>query len=352
MNRFIFLLMALAVLVSRPMRAQDLVENTERHVRLVLNDGSIKEGVFVSMDDEVVVLVLPDLGQTRFPKHLIQAFTDIEPTQQRAHDGTSRAFDINPQSSRYFFAPSGMQLRANEGYFQSNIGLNSVSYGLTDGFTLGGIVSFLGGGGTIKVGTPIGEKAYVSVGGIGFSDFYGILDRPLGLAFANVTFGDEVANFTVNVGFGSKTDQGQVYRDIAIDTMYVGFDFVEYQLLPAEVAPVEGRPFIVNMSAMTPMAPSRWIITENYFIRSTQQVGSYSNYTGGSFYYSGNQPLSEGLPTEDNLSENADQWGIISLGIRSLNRRTGWLWDYGLVGVFNNSGDGFAAPWFSFTLAF
>lgn len=352
MNRFIFLLMALAVLVALPMQAQDLAEATERYVRLILNDGTIKEGVFVRMDDEVVVLVLPDLGQTVFPKHLIEALSDIEPALQRSKDGAGRAFDINPQSSRYFFAPSGMQLRANEGYFQSNIALNSVSYGLTDGFTLGGIVSFLGGGGTIKVGTPIGEKAYVSVGGIGFSDFYGILGQPIGLAFANVTFGDEVANLTVNVGLGSKTDQGSVYRNIAVDTVYMDLDFIEYRLIPAERAPVEGRPLIVNVSAMTPMTPSRWLITENYFIRSTQRVGDYVDYTGMGFSYFGNGDPFDALPTENNLSANVDRWGIISLGIRSLNRRTGWLWDYGLVGVFNNSGDGFAAPWFSFTLAF
>ena len=58
---------------------------------------------------------------------------------------------LNPQSSRYFFAPSGIQLRQGDGYFQSNIALNSVSLGVTENITIGGLLSFLGAGGSVKI---------------------------------------------------------------------------------------------------------------------------------------------------------------------------------------------------------
>jgi hypothetical protein len=42
---------------------------------------------------------------------------------------------------------------------------------------------------------------------------------------------------------------------------------------------------------------------------------------------------------------------ILSVGIRNLSRRNGWLWDYGMVGVIGDD-FGFGAPWVSATLPF
>lgn len=312
-----------------------------RYVRIVLNDGSIKEGQLLDMTDEAIVIQLDLLGATRIPKYLVDTMRDVDaPSTSRTP--ANRAFDINPQASRYFFAPSGIQLRKGEGYFQSNIALNSVSYGLDDHFTAGGIVSFLGGGGTVKVGTPIGEKAYISAGGIAFADFYGILDQPLALGFLNLTLGDEVKNVTLNVGLGNKYDNDVVYGNVAVvDTALDPF-WSETWYIPGQQADVTTRPLIVNVSAMLPMGVGRWLLTENYWIQPWETIGAYRPAPAMVFY--------QKPQTEDDL--NANNFGIISLGIRSLNRRTGWLWDYGLVGVFTDDGDGFAAPWFSFTLAF
>lgn len=317
--------------------AQDEAEAPERFVRIVLNDGTIKEGRFLEMTEDVVVLDMPMLGATRYPKHLIQYMQDLE-----SYDGPSserRAYSENPQASRYFFAPSGIQLKANQGYFQSNIGLNSVNYGLNDGLTVGAILSFLGGGGAFKVGTQVGEKTHVSAGGIGFTDYYGILDGPLGLAFINVTRGTERKNITLNLGLANRDTDLYYYRgyEQMADGAYV----------PSERANATSRPFIANLSAMTPIGDARWLLTENYVIVNRVDVGAYGNnpQNGGGWTYQIPSTVPEGVFWE------AGAANIMSLGIRSLNRRTGWLWDYGLVGVFAG-GDGFAAPWFSFTLAF
>ena len=317
--------------------AQDEAEAPERYVRIVLNDGTIKEGRFLEMTEDVVVLDMPMLGVTRYPKHLVQYMQDLE-----SYDGPSserRAYSENPQASRYFFAPSGIQLKANQGYFQSNIGLNSVNYGLSDGLTVGAVLSFLGGGGAFKVGTQVGEKTHISAGGIGFTDYYGILDAPLGLAFINVTRGTERKNITLNLGLANRDDDLLFYRgyEQGLDGYY----------RPAERANGTSRPFIVNVSGMTPIGEARWLLTENYLIVNRVEVGAYGNVPEGDEMWSYSVPsvMQEGVHWE------AGAANIMSLGIRTLNRRTGWLWDYGLVGVFAG-GDGFAAPWFSFTLAF
>ncbi len=317
--------------------AQDSTSDADRYVRIVLNDGSIKEGRFLDMTEDVVVLDMPMLGATRFPKHLIQYMQDLE--DYRGPSSERRAYSENPQASRYFFAPSGIQLKANEGYFQSNIGLNSVNYGLNDGLTVGAVLSFLGGGGAFKVGTQVGEKTHISAGGIGFTDYYGLLDEPLGLAFINVTRGTERKNITLNLGLANRDDDRLFYR--GYEQQADGY----YR--PTERANGTSRPFIVNVSGMTPIGDARWLLTENYFIVNRVEVGEYGNVPQGDDMWSASVPstVQEGVHWEPGAAN------IMSLGIRTLNRRTGWLWDYGLVGVFDG-GNGFAAPWFSFTLAF
>jgi hypothetical protein len=106
---------------------------------------------------------------------------------------------------------------------------------------------------------------------------------------------------------------------------------------------------MLNISGMVPLTERRWLITENYFVTQnafakvveSPYYGSvrdndYLNYiyTGDVFWPSSNDDL-----------------GILSLGVRSYSRRSGWLWDYGLAAVIVD-GYGVPVPWFSFTLEF
>lgn len=342
-----FLLVVLFSLVGAfggVVQGQDSTAVTDRYVRVVLNDGTIKEGRFLEMDADVLVVDLPMLGATRIPKYTIQLVQDIESVTAFNGGKSNRAFDVNPQSSRYFFAPSGIQLKTGEGYFQSNIGLNSISYGINDGLTVGGLVSFIGGGGSFKLGKAINEKTHISVGGIGFADFYGILDDPLGLAFINVTRGTERSNVTLNLGFGNEFEGPLQYRNYERIEHEFGVEWI-----PSERATSTTRPFIANISAMVPLSDTRWLLTENYLIKSRLDVANFEANLN-SWGVTNSAPT--GDPIEPGTSWEYGASSIVSLGIRSLNRRSGWLWDYGLVGVLGVRGNGFAAPWFSFTLAF
>ena len=235
------------------------------------------------------------------PKHLVQTLTIRE--VEVGGEEESMYFASN-QSTRYFFAPSGIQLDKGEGYFQSNIALNSVSYGFSSSFTGGALVGFLGGGLTAKIGGQVGDKTHVSAGGIAAMDFFGELDGPLVLGFVNVTRGDNNKNVTLNLGLGNKQDGG-----------FVGYDW---------------SPLVFSVSGMMSLKSNMWLITENYLIRPIIRPNRVEPY----IYY-----------------HNPGKVQIVSLGIRSYSKRSGWLWDYGLAGVLQD-GSGIPVPWFSFTMEF
>ncbi|MDG1673855.1 MAG: hypothetical protein P8H88_00265, partial [Flavobacteriales bacterium] len=184
-------------------------------VLVTMNDGTLKFGTLLEVNDTDVVLQISGLGATRIPKYLVQTISSLDVDVESMEEGYSY---ISNQPSRYFFAPSGLQLEEGEGYFQSNIALNSVSYGFSDRFTGGAMVSVLGGGVTAKYGGKVGEKTAVSIGGIAFMDFYQELDRPLAIGFVNVTRGDENKHLTLNVGLSNQTSDRVVSYDWSTHT--------------------------------------------------------------------------------------------------------------------------------------
>ena len=313
-------------------------------VQVTLNDGSLKYGTLVEMNESDVVLSIVGLGATRIPKYLVQSMAALDVNAKEIEQGYAY---VSNQPSRYFFAPSGMQLAKGDGYFQSNIALNSISYGFSDRFTGGVMISVLGAGLTAKFGGQVGENVHMSAGGLAFVDYYGNMDRPLLLGFANVTFGDENKNLTFNLGLGNKFEGRSYYSDLSVDSTFVEFpDGTGYWDVLYNYATLQTgyqNPFLFNVSGMLPLMPNRWFITENYLVlpafeRSEAETLSPPLQTYYPAYY-----------TAANFS--SDPGGGISIGIRSYNKQSGWLWDYGLAGVYTG-GSGFPVPWFSFTLEF
>lgn len=316
------------------------------YVRLVMFDGTSRMGELLESTESEIVLETLQLGVVRVPKYLVRGMTTLAAREYEqlivAFEG--RELALNPQSSRYFFAPSGIQLRQGEGYFQSNIALNSVSFGVSDNITIGGLISFAGAGGSVKIGKQLDENTYASFGGIGFMDYYGELDRPVGLVFANITWGTEDRNITFNLGTGTKFENsiGDVYA-YSVDSTAYYYDpnYYYYNYTLTEYDQYWVRPLLVNISGMNRISENRWFITENYWVQNLRYT---TRITGGNLVYSY-------LPSESDFNPQSDGFAILSMGIRNLSTRNGWLWDYGMVGVMGN-GFGFAAPWVSATLAF
>ncbi|MBV42698.1 MAG: hypothetical protein CL834_06655 [Crocinitomicaceae bacterium] len=320
--------------------------NSERFVRLVMNDGSVKLGQWLSEDADVINLDTRNLGELNIPKYLVAQMMDLTASEydRLSMSRATRNARINPQSSRYFFAPSGIQLKQGEGYFQSNIALNSVSIGVTDNVTIGGLLSFVGAGGSLKIGKEIAENVHASFGGIGFKDYIGELDRPIGLMFANITWGTEDRNLTVNIGTGTSVAGSTNYQtwNVSDSTVY-GPGYVEYEYTITEYTEERVRPLLLNVSGMVQISDFKWLITENYFIRNMRTTSLVTDSPIVSFA----NPNYMVFNNDTSVSGAT----ILSIGVRNLSRRNGWLWDYGMVGVIG-SDFGFGAPWVSATLPF
>ena len=345
---FFLLWIFLVLSTAGTAEAQSIVsDSTEtRFVQIALNDGTLKMGRLISVNEQEVVIDIAGLGATAIPKYLIQELRDVQLNQKELGQGFKNASN---QPSRYFFAPSGFQLAEGEGYFQSNVALNSISYGFSDRFTGGFLVSVLGAGVTAKYGGQVADKIHMSIGGLASIDYYGNLDRPLVLGFANVTFGDEDKHLTLNLGLGNKFDDGYYYSNIAVDSTFIESSWNPPGYWRLEYTAARGHqewqnPILISLSAMLPLTPNRWLITENYLVVPSFQREDVSTLVPP--YISYNMPNST---TPD--WRQSQSGGGISLGVRSYNKRTGWLWDYGLAGIFG-SGFGFPVPWFSFTLEF
>ncbi|MGB0247356.1 MAG: hypothetical protein ACPGAB_02450 [Flavobacteriales bacterium] len=313
-------------------------ETAQSFVQVTMNDGTLKFGWLVSMDDDHVVLNIVGLGTTRIPKYLVQTLTIRE---VELDDEEEPMYFASNQSTRYFFAPSGIQLDKGEGYFQSNIVLNSVSYGFSSSFTGGALVGFLGGGLTAKIGGQVGDKTHISAGGIAAMDFFGALDRPLVLGFVNVTRGDKNKNVTLNLGLGNRMVEGITGYDWSSYTETGSGSNVEY--VPTTRTRFAWNPLVINVSGMTPLKSNLWLITENYLVGPSLQRNISEPNTYGFSYV--------GADYSGNYNRTPDSFGIISLGIRSYSQRSGWLWDYGIAGYVED-GEGVPIPWFSFTMEF
>jgi len=93
------------------------IETADRFVRIVLNDGGVRLGQMLSEDADVIRLQTKNLGELNIPKYLVSQMMDLTDSEydRLSTSRAGRTGRINPQSSRYFFAPSGIQLKQGEG---------------------------------------------------------------------------------------------------------------------------------------------------------------------------------------------------------------------------------------------
>lgn len=168
-------------------------------------DGNQYSGTVVSENDEFIELSTEALGVLKIMKINIESRSEA---YGRMKGG--KLWLDNTQSTRYFWAPNGYNLRKGEGYYQNVLVLwNQASYGFTDNFSVGaGIIPlFLFGKDAAeytpffiipKFSIPI-KKDQINiglgavVGTAGFQDF-------LALPFGVVTIGNKEKNLTFGAG--------------------------------------------------------------------------------------------------------------------------------------------------------
>lgn len=121
------------------------------------------------------------------------------------------AWFVNPNATRYFFAPSAIPLRKREGYYQNAYLLaNSVNVGLTDRFTLGGgVVIPLLFYVTPKYSLRVASNFYVGGGVLFTQSFITDFNLSAGIGYGLATVGNPEHNFTLGCGYGFFKNENQ-----------------------------------------------------------------------------------------------------------------------------------------------
>jgi|TARA_B110000211_G_C13976175_1_gene507262 hypothetical protein len=230
-------LIATPVLKAQEETGNEAVKN-ERYVCLTLVNQMVRCGYLIEDDGREIKLNTSEMGLVIIPKADVISMVDaaegtlsqsMNPVSARA---SQSILDPNrsPQSSRYFFAPSAFPMKLKEGYAHVNPLSGNVTRQVSDNFMVGGALSWVGFGATIKASARLGDNLYGSVGGMALLGFYG--NGPTFFPYINLTSGDHNSHFSVALAA-------------------LTFD--------GEVSPM------INFSACKEVNPRLWLITENYY---------------------------------------------------------------------------------------
>ncbi len=230
-------LVATAVLKAQEEIGDEAAKN-DRYVCLTMVNQIMRCGYLIEDDGREIKLNTPEIGLVIIPKADVMSMTDaaegslsqsMNPVSARA---TRSILDPNqsPQSSRYFFAPSALPMNVGEGYAHVNWLSANVTSQLSDNFMLGGALSWVGFGATMKASARLGDNLYGSIGGMALLGFYN--NGPTIFPYVNLTSGDQNSHFSL--AFAALTFDG-------------------------EVSPM------INFSACKEVTPRLWLMTENYY---------------------------------------------------------------------------------------
>lgn len=169
-----------------------------------LKSGESYAGKEISRTDSTLTAELENGAMITLPLAKIKR---IDPAVMK--DGKIRF--PNPNATRNLYGPTGYGLKKGEGYYQNTyLFLNSVSYGFTDFFTIGGgfeILSLSAGEPifflTPKFSFPVSEKVnfgagllYLNAGPLSDDNY------DMGITYGVGTFGTRENNFTIGLGYG------------------------------------------------------------------------------------------------------------------------------------------------------
>ena len=105
-------------LVAQEDQAISTAAPVNSYVQVTLNDGTLKFGTLLSINEQEVVVDIAGLGATRIPKYLVDGMNVLEVDAANVESGY--AF-VSNQATRYFFAPSGIQLDKGEDIFNPTL---------------------------------------------------------------------------------------------------------------------------------------------------------------------------------------------------------------------------------------
>jgi hypothetical protein len=221
--------------------------DTTKTYIIELLDGTEFTGTFVRKTDVLIIISTASLPRVEIPISQIKSIKVAESSSLRG----SKYWFPNPNATRYFFAPSGFNLKKGEGYYQNSyLILNSVNYGLTNHFSIGGSIELLSTFGSLAEGSfnpillftpkfayPVAKDLNVGAGLL-FLSIPPIDQEPrtgAGIAYGIATYGNIEHNATLGLGWGF------------IDGYWAN------------------RP-VITLNGMTRIRPNMSLVTENWII--------------------------------------------------------------------------------------
>lgn len=212
-------------------------------------------GEVISQDDSLIYIKTESIAMLRLDPKKIK---EVKPAGTRTVVNGEVWFP-NPHPTRYLFMPSAIPIKKGEGYYQ-NIWLlgNTVNYGITNHFSLGGGIGFpLCYMISAKAGYKVAKNVHVAGGGVFAGAFYGI-NFGLGAAYGAVTIGNDDNNFTLAGGYGLTR---QLVSSGAFTSNY------EWKPTP--------RPMF-TASGMVRLANHFSLVTENWFFATQEHLNNSS----------------------------------------------------------------------------
>lgn len=245
------LLVALTVFVPPAHAQQPQAPSDSAMYRVETTDGQVLLGTLVSETDDEVVIDSRQLGTVTIQRKNIERLQGVGADRIRNGEYWFR----NPQSTRYFFAPNALGIPEGEGYYQNAwILLNNVNYGATDHLSVGAgtVPIFLFGAEALpiwflpKVSIPTPQDQLHLAGGAVFGGVLGAAESVgAGLLYGSATLGGRDHNVTLGLGYG-----------------YADGGFTD-------------RPAI-NVSGMTRVGRTIYLISENYFFPGVEDANLIS----------------------------------------------------------------------------
>jgi hypothetical protein len=176
-----------------------------KRVIIVTTDGSTIQGMFMGHTEGGIRIATESAGEIIVSNSRINSLKVIE--DDRIKNG--EYWFENPNATRYLFSPSAYSLKKGEAYYQNTYLLvNSINYGVTDNFTIGGgfeLISTFTGNPiffiTPKYSFKINEKVRAGAGVLYatvISSDFGVL----GIGYGILTYGTSDDNVTLGAGYG------------------------------------------------------------------------------------------------------------------------------------------------------
>jgi hypothetical protein len=212
-----------------------------------LLDGTEITGTYIGKTDELLFISTISIPRIEIPFTQIKSIKVADQTSIRG----DRYWFPNPNATRYFFAPSGFNLKKGEGYYQNSyLILNSVNYGLTDNFSIGGSIEL------ISTFSSLAEGSFNPIILITPKFAYPVANNVnlgAGLLFLSIPSIDDEPRTGAGIAYGIGT-YGNVEHNA---TLGLGWGFIDGNWAK--------RP-VITISGMTRIRPNISLVTENWII--------------------------------------------------------------------------------------